>query len=172
MFFRAIGINVPRAMRRFNSTSPSLTWTDFLRLKKQNHVINTAASSVTALTGAAATFTYLGNYEFDPEKTIMGIDPIFVLMGAVMAGGFAGYLVGPTFGTRIFNLKNQRVLSAFRAKDLLFLQKIKQNRVNPSLQSFSNPVPDYYGEKIYLLKDYKQWLRDCNAFRRKTKEFL
>ncbi|KAM9916146.1 hypothetical protein OXX59_010202, partial [Metschnikowia pulcherrima] len=87
-------------------------------------------------------------------------------------GGVAGYLVGPTIGVKLFNMKNSRVLPEFMVKEQNFLQRVQRNRVDPSSQSFSNPVPDYYGERIYSLDNYKQWLRDCNAFRRKTQEFL
>lgn len=135
-------------------------------------MINLASSMLTTVAGATLTFTYLGNYEFDPEKSIMGLDPLMLLVGAVGLGGFAGFLTGPVIGNRIFNLSNKRILKQFKDRDLVFLTKIKLNRVDPSTQSFSNPVPDYYGEKIYSLKDYKQWLRDCNAFKRKSREFL
>ena len=32
-----------------------------------------------------------------------------------------------------------------------------KNRVDPSRQSVSNPVPDYYCEKVGNLKQYRQW---------------
>lgn len=149
-----------------------MNWVDFFKLRTESKRINVASSSLTSLLGAFATLTYLGNVEIDVEKPIFGIDPFMVLGGVVIIGGVAGYLVGPSIGVRIFNLKNAKVLSEFRAKDQIFLQRIKRNRVDPSSQSFSNPVPDYYGERINSLNKYKQWLRDCNAFRRKTEEFL
>lgn len=36
----------------------------------------------------------------------------------------------------------------------------------------SNPVPDYYGEKIGSVKDYRQWLKDQRAFKLKREKFL
>lgn len=83
-----------------------------------------------------------------------------------------GYLFGPILGNLIFKLKNKSQLSLFDSKNKIFLEKIVKYRVDPSFQSFSNPVPDYYGEKINSIKSYKQWLRDNNAYKRKTKEFL
>lgn len=161
---------------RFNSTSAStsspLSWVEFFKLKKSNNRLNTATSVVTGLGGALITLTYLGNIEIDVEKPIMGLDPFMVLGGAIILGGGVGYLLGPFIGTSAFNAINKKSLSQFKIKDKVFLSKIKNNRVDPSSQSFSNPVPDYYGERIYSLKDYKQWLRDCNAFKRKSKEFL
>lgn len=163
---------VTKYSTRFNSTAPQMNWVDFFKLRKQNKTINVITSSLTGFGGAFITLTYLGNVEIDVEKPIMGLDPFMVMGGVVILGGVAGYLVGPFFGTNLFNLKNRSVLSQFRNRDSLFLQRIKRYRVDPSSQSFSNPVPDYYGERIYSLENYKQWLRDCNAFRRKAKEFL
>lgn len=149
-----------------------MNWVDFFTLRKQNKRVNIVSSAFTGFGGAFATLTYLGNVEIDVEKPIMGLDPFMVLGGVVLMGGALGYLLGPFIGVSLFNLKHKASLSQFKAKERIFLQRIKKNRVDPSSQSFSNPVPDYYGERIYSLENYKQWLRDCNAFRRKSKEFL
>lgn len=158
---------------RFNSSGKSsLNWVEYLNLKKQNNRLNVASSVFTSVAGVFVTLTYLGNIEIQVDKPIMGLDPLMVMGGAVILGGGVGYLFGPFIGTALFNLKNRAAMHQFKIKDQIFLQKIKHHRVDPSSQSFSNPVPDYYGERIYSLKGYKQWLRDCNAFKRKTKEFL
>lgn len=179
--FRTLGIYGRLALRspaktsvRFNSSGSAqgMNWVDFFKLRKENKRINVAASVLTSLIGAFATLQYLGNVEIDVEKPIWGIDPFMVLGGVVVLGGVAGYLVGPSIGVRVFNMKNSKKLPEFMVKEQHFLQRVQKNRVDPSSQSFSNPVPDYYGEKIYSLDNYKQWLRDCNAFRRKTQEFL
>lgn len=161
-----------KASARFNSTQRTMNWVEFFKLKKQNTRVNVASSCFTGFLGAFATLTYLGNVEIDVEKPIMGLDPFMVMGGTVILGGVAGYLVGPSLGNVVFKFMNRTLLKQFDAKDQVFLQRIKHNRVDPSSQSFSNPVPDYYGERIYSLENYKQWLRDCNAFRRKSKEFL
>lgn len=157
---------------RSNSTQAHMNWVEFFKLRKQNKRVNVVTSAFTGFAGAFATLTYLGNVEIDVEKPIMGLDPFMVLGGVVLLGGAMGYLVGPFIGTSVFNVRNRAALTQFKTKDRVFLQRIKHNRVDPTSQSFSNPVPDYYGERIYSLESYKQWLRDCNAFRRKSKEFL
>lgn len=53
-----------------------------------------------------------------------------------------------------------------------FLTRIKKNRVDPSSQSMSNPVPDYYGEKIGSVQQYRQWLKDQRAYKLKREKFL
>lgn len=159
---------------RFNSNvkGSEMNWVDFFKLRKQNKLLNTAASVGTAGLTAFATLEYLGNIEIDVEKTIFGLDPIMIMGGAVILGGAVGYLLGPFVGTPLFNLTRSSVLPQFKAKEEQFLRRIKKYRVDPSSQSFSNPVPDYYGERIHSLKTYKQWLRDCNAYKRKAKEFV
>ncbi|CAI5758414.1 unnamed protein product [Candida verbasci] len=157
---------------RYKSTSQPLTWIEYFKLKKQSNRINMVSGIFTGLGGALITLNYLGNIEIDPEKPIMGFDPLMVMGGVVGLGAFVGYLAGPTIGTIAFKLINKSKLQQFELKNSEFLTRLIKNRPDPSYQSFSNPIPDYYGEKIYSLKDYGQWLRDCNAFRRKAKEFL
>ncbi|CAK7893411.1 presequence translocated-associated motor subunit Pam17p, mitochondrial [[Candida] anglica] len=160
---------------RFNSTKAPvapMNWTEFFTLKKQNSRFNMFSSGITAFGGSFVTLTFLGNIELDVEKPIMGLDPLMVMGGLVGLGGFAGYMFGPFLGTALFNMRNRALLESYKLKNQLFLRHIKAKRVDPSSQSMSNPVPDYYGEKIYSLNHYKQWLRDCNAFRRKSREFL
>jgi import inner membrane translocase subunit TIM23 len=36
----------------------------------------------------------------------------------------------------------------------------------------ANPVPDYYGEKISSVKDYRQWLKDQRAFNKKRTTYV
>lgn len=49
-------------------------------------------------------------------------------------------------------------------KDRAFYHRISQRRVDPSSSSIQNPVPDYYGEKIGSVADYRRWLKDQRAF--------
>lgn len=163
-----------RCLWRSNSSAIQklMNWVDFFTLRTQNKRLNTAASVFTAGLAGWGTLEYLGNIEIDVEKPILGIDPIMIMGGAVVLGGGLGYLMGPFLGTPIFNLFRRSALPEFKAKEEQFLRRIKHYRVDPSSQSFSNPVPDYYGERINSLKAYKQWLRDCNAYRRKAKEFV
>lgn len=171
LYTKAIGRS--RSGLRFNSTDTGpMNWPEFFQLRKESKKINLVTSSITSLLGAGATLYQIGNVEVNLEQPIYGLDASMVLGGVVILGGVAGYLLGPTVGVRMFNLKNAKKLPAFKLKDQVFLQRIRNNRVDPSSQSFANPVPDYYGERIYSLDNYKQWLRDCHAFRRKTQEFL
>ena len=155
-----------------NNNETSLTWKAFFNLRKQQRRINVVSSGFTALLGCNLSWAYLSNMEIDPTQMILGFDPLVVVSAGLMASGALGYLFGPLIGTQVFNLKNNKTLNDFSTKNKEFLEHIIKNRVDASSQSFSNPVPDYYGEKIGSMKEYRQWLRDCHSYARKAKEFL
>lgn len=159
---------------RYYSDKPedSLTWTDFFQLRKQERRINVGSSVFTALVGANVSWAYLSTMEIDPTQMIFGFDPLVVVTAGLMASGALGYLMGPAVGSQVFKLTKGNKLAQYNLKNKEFLKHVIQNRVDASSQSFSNPVPDYYGEKIGSVKEYRQWLRDCHAYAKKAKEFL
>ena len=57
-------------------------------------------------------------------------------------------------------------------KEVDFYRRIKKHRVDPSGGSSANPVPDYYGEKIGSVKEYRNWLKDQRAFNKRRQNFL
>lgn len=69
-----------------------------------------------------------------------------------------GWLAGPILGNQVWRLTHRNLLAVMESKDKEFYRHIVKNRVNPSRQSVSNPVPDYYCEKVGSLKQYRQWL--------------
>ncbi|CCC68905.1 hypothetical protein NCAS_0B08210 [Naumovozyma castellii] len=150
----------------------NLTWSDFFKLRKQQRRINVGSSAVTALLGCNISWAYLSTMEIDPTQMIFGFDPLVVVSAGLIASGALGYLFGPLIGSQVFRVSHRKSLGEFNLKNKEFLKHIIGNRVDASSQSFSNPVPDYYGEKIGSLKEYRQWLRDCHAYARKAKEFL
>jgi len=61
-----------------------------------------------------------------------------------------GYLVGPVVGSQMWRLTHRKTMSLIEDKEKLFHQHIKRNRVDPSTQSTTNPVPDFYGKQESL----------------------
>lgn len=149
-----------------------LTWSDFFKLRKLQHRINVGSSLFSMLLGCNISWAYLSTMEIDPTQLLLGFDPFTVISAGIIASGTLGYLLGPTVGSQVFKLSHGKQLVQFNDKNKEFLKHIIHNRVDASSQSFSNPVPDYYGEKIGSLKEYKQWLRDCHAYAKKANEFL
>lgn len=111
---------------------------------------------------------YFASMEIDHTKTFFGVDPILVLGAATIACGGLGYLLGPTIGGTIWKVSHRQILPLVEARERDFYQHIVRNRVDPRYQSTSNPVPDYHGEKIGSLHQYRQWLRDQAKFRKKA----
>ncbi|CDR36690.1 CYFA0S01e03576g1_1 [Cyberlindnera fabianii] len=164
--------NASKATTHTTTTTTDLSWTDFFKLRRQQRRINLGSSIVTALIGSTASWGYLANVEIDPTQMIFGFDPFMIFFAGFMAATGVGYMFGPLLGSAVFRITAGKKINGFKSKNKEFLERVFRNRVDPSSQSFSNPVPDYYGEKIDSLKTYKQWLRDCHAYRRKANEFL
>jgi import inner membrane translocase subunit TIM23 len=64
------------------------------------------------------------------------------------------------------------VESFYAQKEKEFFDRIRRFRVDPSTNSISNPVPDYYGEKIGSVQGYRNWLKDQRAYNRKRRNFI
>ncbi|KAF5330466.1 hypothetical protein D9619_005307 [Psilocybe cf. subviscida] len=154
------------------STAPAatekLTWPQFLNIKRKKRTWQTAATIPCALLGFAGGAAYFGSLETDPLKPIMGIDPFFFYGFCTVGCVGAGALVGPTIGGSLWRYTHRRIVPQLDAKEREFFQRITKNRVDVSLQNPTSPVPDYYGEKIGSLHQYRQWLRDQNKYRRKA----
>ncbi|KAK6509018.1 TIM23 complex component [Arthrobotrys musiformis] len=154
------------------TTSNPLDWNTFLKLRKQKRRYNLAGSIVCSMLTSTIGLNILGTQEIDPSKMIWGLDPLMVLGIGLIACGATGWLIGPVAGTQAFKVANRRWMGEITKKEKEFFAHIKKNRVDPSFQSFSNPVPDYYGEKIGSLSQYRQWLKDQRAYNRKREKFL
>ncbi|KAF3914620.1 hypothetical protein AA313_de0201555 [Arthrobotrys entomopaga] len=154
------------------SRTTALDWNSFLKLRKQKRRYNLAGSIFCSIVTSTVGLNILGTQEIDPSKMIYGLDPLMVLGFGLIACGATGWLIGPVAGTQAFKLMNRRWLPEITKKEKEFFNHIKKNRVDPSFQSFSNPVPDYYGEKIGSLSQYRQWLKDQRAYNRKREKFL
>lgn len=122
----------------------------------------------TTLLAGAAAGSYFLTLELDPTNAIAGLDPVYINAGLTLACTGLGWLIGPTVGNSIWGLLHRSDAKQIAQKDHDFYEHIKRNRVDPTRQSVQNPVPDYYGEKIGSIKQYRQWLRDQAAFRRKA----
>ncbi|KIK44542.1 hypothetical protein CY34DRAFT_802521 [Suillus luteus UH-Slu-Lm8-n1] len=146
----------------------NLTWPEYLEIRKSKRKWETAATIPACILGLVGGLAYFGSLESDATKPIMGIDPLFFYGGCTVSCMGLGYLIGPTIGAAGWRMTHQRAMNLIEAKDREFHQHIVKNRVDPTAQSATNPVPDFYGEKIGSLHQYRQWLRDQARFRRKA----
>ncbi|KAK3677741.1 TIM23 complex component [Recurvomyces mirabilis] len=105
---------------------------------------------------------------------LTGMDPVFVLGLSTLAVAGGGWLCGPSFGSGAFGMWVSRRgwSKAFQLKEKSFYDRIRQKRADPSSSSPQNPIPDYYGEKIASVKDYRRWMKDQRAFKLKKNKNL
>ncbi|KAH7921385.1 mitochondrial import protein Pam17 [Leucogyrophana mollusca] len=146
----------------------NLTWPEYLDIRRNKRKWETAVTIPCSILGFAGGVAYFGSLETDATKPIMGIDPLFFYGGCTVACMGLGYLIGPAIGSAGWRVTHRRAMNLIEAKDREFHKRIVKNRVDPTRQSATNPVPDFYGEKIGSLHHYRQWLRDQARFRRKA----
>jgi len=125
-----------------------------------------ATTIPTSILGFAGGISYFGSLE--GTQLIFGMDPM-IIYGMASTGCMGlGWLLGPVIGAAFWRMSHRKALSSIEERDLEFYHHIVKNRADPTRQSAMNPVPDYYGEKIGSLRDYRRWLRDQGKFRRKV----
>ena len=80
-----------------------------------------------------------GHVQIAPPTGSLPAHRLFAYLGA-------GYLVGPIIGSTLWRVTHRRTMALIEARDREFHQHVVKNRVDPTAQSATNPVPDFYGE--------------------------
>ncbi|KIY61506.1 mitochondrial import protein Pam17 [Cylindrobasidium torrendii FP15055 ss-10] len=146
-----------------------MSWSEYLALRKGRLLWQRIATVPGAIIGLFGGASYFASLEMDPAKPIMGLDP-FMFYGGCTAGCMAlGGVLGPSMGSALWRLKSRSVVRSFDARDANFFRRIEKYRADASLASNSTTgqMPDYYGEKIGSLHQYRTWLRDQGKFKRR-----
>ncbi|KAL8284192.1 hypothetical protein RQP46_004941 [Phenoliferia psychrophenolica] len=168
---RAFTTSTPRlAPTPSPTTSPNqdLDWSTYLQLRRSKRRYGLLASIPTTFAGFSVGAGYFATLEAEVGELLMGIEPIYVYGAATIGCVALGWLSGPMFGSAVWKATHGKVLTAMEVKDREFYEHIVRNRADPTRNSASNPAPDFYGEKIGSVKDYRQWLRDQAAYKRKA----
>ncbi|CAO1620699.1 unnamed protein product [Sympodiomycopsis kandeliae] len=148
--------------------SNKLPWETYLKMRKSRRLAGLMTAVPTTVLAGATAGSYFLTQEIDPSQAIFGIDPIYWYGLATVSATGLGYLIGPSIGTGIWSLFHRSQIRQMQKKDADFFEHIKRRRVDPSRSNMQNPIPDFYGEKISSLKEYRSWLRDCSVYRRKA----
>ncbi|KIM86345.1 hypothetical protein PILCRDRAFT_322851 [Piloderma croceum F 1598] len=166
---------IPRkaVFTRVNSTvseaaKQQLSWPEYLAIRGQKRKWETAVTIPATIAGFVSGAWYFGSLHMDATKPILGLEPLIFYSGCTVACMGMGYLLGPTVGAACWRLTHRRTMKLIDARDREFHKRIVKNRVDPTAQSATNPVPDFYGEKIGSLHQYRQWLRDQAKYKRKS----
>ncbi|KAJ5584734.1 Presequence translocated-associated motor subunit pam17 [Penicillium hispanicum] len=168
----------PVGLRMQSTSSPArdevkLDWNSFFKLRASRRRYSLASSIASSLVTTTVGVQVLSSQDLESlGAQVMGLDPFVVLGLATAACGAAGWLVGPVVGNGFWGLVYRRSTPSFATKEKEFFNRIRRFRVDPSTNSISNPVPDYYGEKIGSVQGYRQWLKDQRAYNRKRRNFI
>ncbi|KAF2995756.1 hypothetical protein G7054_g3260 [Neopestalotiopsis clavispora] len=153
------------------SSTPGLDWNTFFTLRKTRRRYQLACSVVTMLIGGSIAGLVLINVDVEFLGKLP-LDPFITLGLITMSSAALGWLAGPSLGSTLFYMVKRGVKTPMALKEVEFFARVKKNRVDPSVSSVGNPVPDYYGEKISSVAGYRQWLKDQRAFNKKRTSFL
>ncbi|KAF8582293.1 mitochondrial import protein Pam17 [Ramaria rubella] len=145
-----------------------MSWAEYLAVRRAKRRWEMMATLPSTLLAFGLSANYFGSLESDPTKPIFGVDALYVFGAATVACAGLGYLLGPTIGGAGWRLTHRQVLPLIESRERDFHKHIVRNRVDPRAQSATNPVPDFYGEKIGSLHQYRQWLRDQSKYRKKA----
>ncbi|KAI1001820.1 hypothetical protein K3495_g6383 [Podosphaera aphanis] len=156
----------------YNPPASSLDWNSFFRLRKKRRLYQQCSSVGSGLASVSCGVQFLTTSDFDALVSSFPLDPVISLGLITAVFGGLGWLLGPVAGTALFNLTNRQFRAQMDEKEKEFYKRLRKNRVDPSNSSMVNPVPDYYGEKISSVADYRQWLKDCRAFNIKRITYL
>ncbi|KAI8144450.1 mitochondrial import protein Pam17-domain-containing protein [Fennellomyces sp. T-0311] len=143
------------------------TWDDYFKLRKKRRVYELVSCVPSTIAPAMGSISYFANLEIDPFTTFFGMDPVMASALATVGAGFAGFMAGPVVGNLLFKAMNNKLVPSMDRRDKEFYEHIKANRADARLNSIRNPVPDYYGEKIQSVADYRAWLRKQREHYRK-----
>ncbi|KAJ7772944.1 mitochondrial import protein Pam17 [Mycena maculata] len=159
-------------LRHKSTAGPSpkdeLNWVEYFEIRRKRRQWQTVFTIPCAMVGLIGGSLYFGSLQTDPMKPIMGIDPMMFYGGCTLLCMGGGFVIGPSIGSSMWRVMNRNTIAKIDARDRRFYDHIAKNRVEASLQSATNPIPDYYGEKVGSLRQYKQWLRDQSKYRRKA----
>ena len=105
------------------------------RLSFLRALIHFSFSAVPHWVAWACTFVFLRRLPRSPSFSYLG----------------TGYLVGPILGSSLWRVTHRRTMALIEERDREFHRHIVRNRVDPTAQSATNPVPDFYGEQPPIL---------------------
>ncbi len=156
--------------RRFQSTTTELTWQEYFNLRKEKRNYERFFGVLSTMGAFLGGSFYFGTVApFDPTVLYFGmLDQTFIYAGATILVTIAGWFLGQGFGSMVWRLRRSGIQKAVDVKDKSFFHRIAKNRVVPRSQAVNRAVPDYYGEKIFSVPEYRKWLKSQRAYDRLT----
>ncbi|QIW96851.1 hypothetical protein AMS68_002369 [Peltaster fructicola] len=139
-------------------------------MRRRRRFMATGVSVVCAVAAAIFGSPLIGEFDIDTKVAqATGLDPLVIIAAGSLTVAVGGWFAGRILGGLLFSLwaRQGGWSRIFSEKEKSFFDRIKRYRADPSSSSPQNPIPDYYGEKIGSVKDYRRWLKDQRAFTKK-----
>ncbi|KAF9942987.1 TIM23 complex component [Mortierella alpina] len=155
----------------FDDNSKYMDWNSYFLLRRTRRNYERFFMVPCALLGLGSAGYYFANKDFDPTP-IFGMDQVLVYGLGTIAAGIVGLAIGPVVGNMVFRTAHSKARPLVDRMDKEFHKHIVKNRADPTANSVRNPVPDYYGEKIKSVSEYRKWLRKQREYRRKATFFV
>ncbi|KAF9434096.1 TIM23 complex component [Entomortierella beljakovae] len=149
----------------------TMDWNTYFALRRSRRNYERIFMAPCAIIGFAGAGYYFAQKDFDPTP-IFGMDQVVVYMAGTVAVGIIGLAAGPVVGNMVFRTINSKAKPLVDSMDKEFYKHIVKNRADPSANSVRNPIPDFYGEKIKSVGEYRSWLRKQREFRRKARFYV
>ncbi|KAF8937379.1 mitochondrial import protein Pam17 [Dissophora ornata] len=153
------------------NSEETMNWNSYFLLRRTRRNYERVFMVPCALLGLSGAGYYFAQKDFDPTP-IFGVDQIFVYLAGTAAAGIVGLAMGPVVGNMVFRAAHSKARPLVDRMDREFHKHIVKNRADPTANSVRNPVPDYYGEKIKSVSEYRKWLRKQREYRRKATFFV
>ncbi|KAJ2014917.1 TIM23 complex component [Coemansia sp. S610] len=164
---RVVGMNRRWVQTDAPVVPEPVTWNRFFVLRKQRRLWERLAALPCALLGLGVGGAIFASLPVHPQQTFMGMDPLLLFGGSTLFCGVLGFVIGPSVGRVFYRLGSPQRALALDLKEAEFFRHVKANRSDPMFSSASNPLPDFYGEKINSLAAYRKWLRKQREHERK-----
>jgi mitochondrial import inner membrane translocase subunit TIM23 len=152
-----------------SNSSPSLTWNDYFYLRKwrtyRQRMVGIPLGVGSLLGTSYGTMMYIFE-RMKPDQLMFGMDPMIVAGLAGIGSGIIGYMAGVVLSGVVWRLTHQKKALLMDEKDKDFAKKIEKFRADPSTQPLFGGLPDYYGEKIYSIQQYRKWLKSQRSHKR------
>ncbi|KAG0364851.1 TIM23 complex component [Gamsiella multidivaricata] len=149
----------------------TMDWNTYFALRRTRRNYERVFMAPCALVGLGGAGYYFAQQDFDPTP-IFGMDQVVVYIAGTVAAGIVGLAMGPVVGNMVFRTANSKAKPLIDRMDNEFFKHIVKNRADPSANSVRNPIPDFYGEKIKSVSEYRAWLRKQREYRRKAQFYV
>ncbi|KAK3829682.1 MAG: mitochondrial import protein Pam17 [Linnemannia gamsii] len=149
-----------------------MDWNTYFTLRGTRRLYERIFMVPSTLLGLFGGGYFFAQQAFDPTISILRMDQVLVYGLGTIGSGLFGLALGPVVGNVIFRVAHANARPLVDKMDREFFRRVVLNRANPTGNPLAHPIPDFYGEKIMSVSDYRSWLRKQREYHRKIMYFV